>query len=39
MLFVLTSFQSFDLLVTDRGVPVELAVDRLVAAAERAVCP
>ena len=39
VLFVLTSFQSFDLLVTDRGVPVELAVDRLVAAAERAVCP
>jgi AcrR family transcriptional regulator/bifunctional DNA-binding transcriptional regulator/antitoxin component of YhaV-PrlF toxin-antitoxin module len=38
VLFVLTSFQSFDLLVTDRAVPVEVAVDRLVNAAEVAVC-
>lgn len=38
LLWVLTSFESLDLLVSGRGRSVEQAADLLVAAAERAVC-
>jgi AcrR family transcriptional regulator len=38
ILWVLTSFESFDLLFTTRGLPLERVVDLLVRTAERAVC-
>ena len=38
MLWVLTSFESFDPLYTTRGLPLERVVDLLVRTAERAVC-
>jgi hypothetical protein len=35
---MLSSFESLDLLITGRGLPVEHAIDLLVTTAERAVC-
>jgi hypothetical protein len=38
VLWVLSSFEAFDLLSTGRGLPTDAVSDILVAAAERAVC-
>lgn len=38
VLWALASFEAFDLLYTDKGVPVDEAITQLVTAAERAVC-
>jgi len=38
VLWVLSSFESFDLLFTGRGLPAEAVADLLIAAAERSVC-
>ncbi|HEX6673970.1 MAG TPA: hypothetical protein VF486_02950 [Actinomycetes bacterium] len=38
LLWVLTSFDSFDLLYTGRGLPAEEVADILVSAAERSLC-
>ena len=38
MLWVLTCFDGFDLLYTDRGLPVDEVVDVLLTTAERTLC-
>jgi hypothetical protein len=35
VLWVITSFESFDLLYTGRGLPLDIVVERLTGAAER----
>ena len=38
VLWMLFSFESFDLLITDRGLSVDDAADIIIATAERALC-
>ncbi|MGY2122593.1 hypothetical protein ACW9HJ_14205 [Nocardia gipuzkoensis] len=38
VLWMVTSFESLDLLITGRGLPVEEAIERLIVTAERTLC-